>query len=106
MAWQEWLDGLNGQTIQVAKQEIKDLLADFGADAETAIKEQGVKLQTAMMLLAEGKITKEQFYGLVVDAKDLLKAGARVKTTEAKKRAREFAGRIGLETFGSLLAVL
>lgn len=106
MTWQEWLDGLVSQTIQVAKEDIKSLIKDLEADADLAIKEQGAKLVTAMTLLSNGTITKEQFYGLVIDSRDLLMAGARVKTAEAKRRARDLAWRIGLETFGSLLAVL
>ncbi len=101
-----WLDSLKAETIQVAKQEIKDLLDELAKDSEAAIRENGAKLETAIKLLSTGVITKEQFYGLVVDSRELLMAGLRVKTAEAKKRARDFAWRISFQVFGSLLAVL
>ena len=104
--WKEWLDGLKGTLTASARAEVKMLVEDMKADAEDFIRDEGEKLALYLGWLAEGKVTKEQFYGLLMDRKEILQGAARLKAAEAKKRSREFAKRIAFESFGAILAVL
>ncbi len=70
--WQDFIDKIKDDAGILAKDELKKLIAFAVDDSEDFTKKQGQKLESYLIQLSAGDITKEQFKGYVEDIRDLM----------------------------------
>jgi hypothetical protein len=104
--WKDFIDGLKDDAGILAKDELKNLITDSKKDTEIFIKRQSEKMELYLTQLAEGKVTKEQFQGYVLDIRDLTEIQALKLSVGAKARAQRFAEQIAKLVLDSLMKLI
>jgi hypothetical protein len=80
----KWQVLLSSQIGILFTEELEDFIDSDKKDSEAFIKKQGEKLELYVVHSAEGKITKREFKGYVIDIKDLTRLRARKMSVRAK----------------------
>ena len=85
---------------------MEELINSAKKDSEAFIKRQGEKLELYLTQLAEGKITKREFEGYVIDIRDLARLQARKMKVRANARAQRLVKNIQQLILDSLLKLI
>lgn len=88
---EKYLAELLGESKKLARKELCNLVKKTKSDSESFIRKQGERLEKYLKKLAEGKITKSEFKGLVKGLVSLKKIRALKISVEAKVRAEKIA---------------
>lgn len=101
-----WQDFFNNRIGILLAEELKSFVNDAKQDTDAFIKRQGEKLELYLTQLAEGKITKREFEGYIIDIRDLTRLQARKMRVRAKARAQRLVKNIQRLILDSLLRLI
>jgi len=104
--WEDFINNLKDSAGMLAKDELKTLIKTAKNDSEDFIRRQGEKMELYLIQLAEGKITKAQFEGYVLDIKDLTEMQALKMSVAAKARAQSLAKGVSDLVIDGLLTLI
>lgn len=102
----EFLDTLLDESIDFARDELKDLVKEAKGDNRVFIKHLGDLTEEFIKLRALGQLTNDEFKELMEDVVDLNKMQYRKLSVQAKARAERISNGIRDLILDSLLALI
>jgi len=85
------LKSIKSDVPAVIKDQLKDLLTSAVEDTDSVIKETGQKLKDWLLMLAEGKISNEEFEALLYSRDQLVRQYKNTLEIQARARVEKIA---------------